>query len=253
MTDSRERIVPGATLDWPSGTGVAFVVPAYREEASIAAVIHGLADAFPRARVIVVNDGSPDGTSRAARETRRATVLDLPVNLGIGGAVQTGFKLALALGSQVVIQVDGDGQHPAHQIRILLDAMTSSGADVVIGSRFREVSSFRSTGMRRLGIGLLRLTNRFVAGVDIADSTSGFRAYNAAALAFLAQRYPADYPEPEAVVMLARAGFRLHETGVVMTERHTGQSSIRGWKSAYYMAKVLLAIALHAFRPAGIR
>jgi len=238
---------------WPEGAGVAFVVPAFREEASIAGVIGSLAGAFPKARIIVVNDGSPDETSRVARGTGRATVLDLPVNLGIGGAVQTGFRHALSCGAEVTIQVDGDGQHPADQIRLLLGAMAASEADVVVGSRFRGVSSFRSTTIRRLGIGLLRLANRLVGGIDIADSTSGFRAYNSRALAFLAQHYPPDYPEPEAVVMLARAGFRLHETGVVMTERHAGQSSIHGWKSAYYMAKVLLAIGLHAFRPRSPR
>ncbi|MEB3237938.1 MAG: glycosyltransferase family 2 protein [Candidatus Sericytochromatia bacterium] len=242
--------LPGA---WPEGAGVAFVVPAYREEASIAAVIDSLTSAFPKADVLVINDGSPDATSRVARATGRATVIDLPVNLGIGGAVQTGFRRGLAIGAEVVIQVDGDGQHPADQIRRLLDAMAATGADVVVGSRFRDVASFRSTPLRRMGIGMLRLANRLVGGVDIADSTSGFRAYNSRALAFLAQHYPPDYPEPEAVVMLARAGFRLHETGVVMTERHAGQSSIHGWRSAYYMTKVLLAIALHAFRPRSIR
>lgn len=233
---------------------IAVIIPAYNEAASIAETIADAASLARAKELIVVNDGSRDATSTIARATGRATVLDLPVNLGIGGAVQTGFRFAARAGHQLAVQFDGDGQHVAAEIERLVAPILAEQADVVIGSRFAErgaaPGTFRSTRSRRLGIRLLALANWLLVGRWVRDSTSGFRAYNRAAVAFLAERYPADYPEPEALVLLGRNGFRLLEVPVVMRERQGGRSSIAGLRSAHYMIKVLLAMLMTALRPA---
>jgi glycosyltransferase involved in cell wall biosynthesis len=233
---------------------IAVIIPAFNEAASIAETIADAASLALDQELVVVNDGSRDATSSIARATGRATVLDLPVNLGIGGAVQTGFRYAARAGHDIVVQFDGDGQHVAAEIERLIAPIRAQQADVVIGSRFVERGSspgaFRSTRSRRLGIRLLALANWLLAGRWVRDSTSGFRAYNREAVAFLADRYPADYPEPEALVLLGRNGFRLVEVPVVMRERQGGRSSIAGLRSAHYMIKVLLAMLMTALRPA---
>jgi len=233
---------------------IAVIIPAFNEAASIAETIADAASLALDQELVVVNDGSRDATSSIARASGRATVLDLPVNLGIGGAVQTGFRYAARAGHDIVVQFDGDGQHVAAEIERLIAPIRAQQADVVIGSRFAERGStpgaFRSTRSRRLGIRLLALANWLLAGRWVRDSTSGFRAYNREAVAFLADRYPADYPEPEALVLLGRNGFRLVEVPVVMRERQGGRSSIAGLRSAHYMIKVLLAMLMTALRPA---
>lgn len=224
------------------------IVPAFNEEASIAATTAEIRAAVPEAGIVVINDGSRDGTSRAARAAG-VTVLDLPYNLGIGGSVQAGFKYAVRLGYQVAVQVDGDGQHPAAEIPKLLAPISSGAADMVIGSRFLPGSSgFRSTASRRMGIAVFRLFNLLLLRRWITDATSGFRAYGPAALPLLAEYYPRDYPEPEAVVFLERRGCRIVEVPVTMRERQGGASSIRGWSELYYMIKVLLALLMEMLR-----
>ena len=224
------------------------VVPAFNEEDNIAATVREIRAGFPEASILVVNDGSRDGTSLAARKTGVA-VLDLPFNLGIGACVQTALKYALDEQFDIVLQVDGDGQHPADQIGKIVQPILEGRADMVIGSRFLPGSDgFRSSGARRLGIRVFRFLNRICLRQKITDSTSGFRAFHRSVLPLLAESYPRDYPEPESIFLLARRGFRIQEVPVAMRPRQGGKSSIRGWRDAYYMLKVLLALLVEMLR-----
>ena len=235
--------------DGPKQADTLVIVPAYNEGASIAGVIADLAGAGLALDILVVNDGSADHTSQAARATGRALVVDLPKNLGIGGAVQTGFKYALRQGYRHAVQFDGDGQHLAAELPKLLTTLQQSGASLVIGSRFLEKhEGFRSTFTRRLGIRIFQVLNSLLIGQKITDNTSGFRAYDRQAIGFLAGCYPVDYPEPEAVILLGRNGFRIAEVPARMRERQAGGSSIAGLASLYYMLKVILAIVMTALR-----
>ncbi len=229
---------------------VLVIIPAFNEAANIVQVITSLHAEFPIADLLVVNDGSTDQTGWQAEKTGLARVIDLPCNLGIGGAVQTGFIFAVRHGYDAVLQFDGDGQHLATESPSLLEPICRDEADVVIGSRF--VSSnrgYQSSPLRRVGIGMFSLLNSLLVKQKITDNTSGFRAYNRQAFTFLAESYPTDYPEPEAVLMLGKNGFRLLEVESRMRERQGGRSSIRGFTSVYYMLKVLLGILMGALRP----
>ncbi|MEJ2698773.1 MAG: glycosyltransferase family 2 protein [Desulfuromonadales bacterium] len=199
--------------------------------------------------ILVVNDGSWDGTYEAAKTTRQALVVNLPNNLGIGGAVQTGFKWAARNGYRVAIQFDGDGQHIAAEVPKLLNALEEQKAGMVIGSRFIEKhSGYRSTFIRRLGIRVFKAINSLLIGQTITDNTSGFRAYDRRTIELLARHYPTDYPEPEVVILLGKNGFSIAEVFTRMQERQGGGSSITGFKGLYYMVKVLLAILMTALR-----
>lgn len=225
------------------------IVPAYNEAKAIGRVIEDLRSLDLTLDILVVNDGSADATSAQARATGKARVVDLPKNLGIGGAVQTGFKYAAANDYSIAIQFDGDGQHLAAEIPKLLQALKNDGASMVIGSRFLEKQAgYRSTFVRRLGIRLFRMVNSLLIGQRVTDNTSGFRAYDRPAIEFLARHYPVDYPEPEAVILLGRNGFRIAEVCTLMRERQGGDSSIAGMTGVYYMIKVLLAILMTALR-----
>lgn len=225
------------------------IVPAYNEGKNIVRVIEDLKGLDLDPDVLIVNDGSSDNTSAVARSTGKAMVLDLPKNLGIGGAVQSGFKYASRNGYQFAVQFDGDGQHLAAEIPKLLAGFERQGANVVIGSRFlRAHNGFRSTFVRRLGILFFRVLNSILIRQKITDNTSGFRAYDRKAIDFLARYYPVDYPEPEAVILLGRNGFRIAEEFTQMRERQGGGSSIAGLKGGYYMIKVLLAILMTSLR-----
>jgi hypothetical protein len=224
-----------------------FIVPAYNEEENLTAVISDLRAHYPDVDIVVVNDGSTDGTAASARSLG-VILLDLPYNLGIGGTVQTGLLFANQEGYDIAIQFDGDGQHQADQVGKLLEAFRDRSCDVVIGSRFLGSSVYRPPLMRRLGITIFQLVNSLVLGRKITDNTSGFRAYSRAAIAFLARNYPHDYPEPESIVTLCRNGFEVVEVPVSMRERQGGRSSITFWRSIYYMCKVLIAIIVGATR-----
>ena len=228
-------------------TRLLFIVPAYNEQASLPAVVRDLRVHHPEAEIVVVNDGSTDNTAAVARSLE-VRLLDLPYNLGIGGAVQAGLLYAAREGYDVAVQFDGDGQHRADQVGRLLDAFGRYGCDVAIGSRFLEPGGYRAPLLRRLGIAIFRGVNSLVLGQTITDNTSGFRAYTRPAIAFLAREYPHDYPEPESVVTLCRHGFRVREVAVTMRERQGGNSSITFYRSLYYMGKVLLAIGVGATR-----
>ena len=223
-----------------------FIVPAHNERQALPGVVADLRQHAP-GDVLVVNDGSTDGTGDVARGLG-AHVLDLPVNLGIGGAVQAGLLFAREHRYDVAVQFDGDGQHRADQVALIVAPVLAGEADVVIGSRFLAPSDYRAPFARRLGIALFAWVNSLVIRRRVTDSTSGFRSYNAAAIGFLAREYPQDYPEPEAVVTLARHGFVLMEVPVAMRDRQGGRSSITLLRSIYYMLKVLIAIAVGATR-----
>jgi glycosyltransferase involved in cell wall biosynthesis len=229
------------------------IVPAYNEEASVKTVIGRIYEAASRLNninleVMVINDGSRDHTSRLAREAG-GKVIDLIYNLGIGGAVQTGFKYAHQNDFDIAIQIDGDGQHDPDCIPDMIAPIIKQEADMVIGSRFlNKNSGFKSTVMRRLGIKIFYWINTLIIRQKITDNTSGFRAYNKRAIAYLQQEYPADYPEPEAVVLLGRKKYKIVEIPVRMQERQGGRSSITFYRSIYYMIKVLLAIFIDALK-----
>lgn len=224
------------------------IVPAFNEEGNIPLVAEEIKNSLPQCDILVVNDCSRDNTSAMARKGSRAKVVDLPHNLGIGGAVQTGFKYAAVNGYDIAVQVDGDGQHIPAEVARLLSAMESKRCDMVIGSRFLDTRSFRTTVSRRAGIKLFYYIFKLLLGIRITDGTSGFRAYNRKCIEYLKDFYPDDYPEPEAIVMLHKKGLRICEVGVRMRERIHGTSSITPIKSFYYMAKVSLSIFLSYMR-----
>jgi glycosyltransferase involved in cell wall biosynthesis len=223
------------------------IIPAFNEETSIKRVIEGVRSTLPQSTILVVNDGSKDLTSQEARDYE-TVVLDLPFNLGIGGAMQAGYKYAHEKGYDIAIQVDADGQHNPKEIPKLLRALTDKGVDMVIGSRFLGDSEFRSSIMRRIGILLFSGVISAIAGQKITDPTSGFRAANRKAIRLFALNYPQDYPEPEAVVLLHQCGLRMGEVPVEMSKRYSGESSITRIRSVYYVVKVLLAIIVDCFK-----
>jgi len=232
----------------PARTALA-VVPAYNEAATIAAVVSSLRRNAPEFDVLVIDDGSTDDTSRLALSAG-ARVVRPPFNLGIGGAVQTGFLAAYEGGYDVMVQVDGDGQHDPAELHKLAEALTP-GVDMVCGSRFLVKGEYLAPVSRRAGIHVFAwLLSRFV-GQPVTDPTSGFRLYNKRAIRLFADDYPHDYPEVEAVLMLHHHRLRMCEVPVRMFQRGGGSSSISSGKSAYYMVKVLLAlfVALARRRP----
>jgi glycosyltransferase involved in cell wall biosynthesis len=217
------------------------IVPAYNEEASLPGVIRDLGEHVPSAEIVVVNDGSHDATAKVAR-TLGIKVLDLPFNLGIGGAMQAGYLYAERNGYDIAVQFDGDGQHLAGEIKKLLEPITTKQADLVVGSRFLSIGGYKAPVFRRLGIGIFSFVLSRILGTTVTDSTSGCRAANRRVIEFFAHTYPDDYPEVEALVLLHKVGLRMVEVPVTMRERTGGKSSITPIRSAYYMTKVLMAI-----------
>jgi hypothetical protein len=228
---------------------ILIIVPAYNEGKNIVRVIEDLRSISLAMDVLVINDGSADDTSAKAKATGKAVVVDLPKNLGIGGAVQTGFKYADRNGYRAAVQFDGDGQHLAEEIQKLLAPLEQGGVNMVIGSRFlMKHKGYRSTFIRRQGIRLFEALNSVLVRQRITDNTSGFRAYDRKVIEFLSLHYTVDYPEPEAVILLGRNGFKISEVPAEMQERQGGDSSIAGIIGLYYMVKVLLAILMAALR-----
>lgn len=225
---------------------VAVVIPAYNEENTIAGVVRGVRGLGPEYQVIVVNDSSRDNTTRNA-EAEGAIVVELPVNLGIGGAVQTGFKYAFDHGFDACVQVDGDGQHPPEDIPLLVERLFSEGLDMVVGSRFMG-GAYRVPLMRALGIRVISIFLRLTTGMTVRDTTSGFRAINRRATGFFAKYYPQDYPEPESLLLAYLKGFKVGEVSVEMKYREYGISSITPFLAVYFMAKVMLAMFIDLFR-----
>ena len=219
------------------------IVPAYNEEKNVSSVIKNLREFCPEYDIIVVNDCSQDNTSGILEELQ-VNYLTLPVNLGIGGAVQSGYLYALRNGYDAAVQFDGDGQHEADYIDDLLRPIVEDNADITIGSRFIEKKGFQSSAARRTGINLLSAVIRLLSGVEVKDVTSGMRAVNRKMIKLYASDYAQDYPEPEAVLSAALHDARILEVPVEMRERASGKSSINSFKSVYYMIKVSLALVL---------
>jgi glycosyltransferase involved in cell wall biosynthesis len=224
------------------------VVPAYNEGATVASVVSTLHEHAPKYDVLVVDDGSTDATAERA-SAAGAAVLPLPFNLGIGGAVQAGFRYALEHDYDFMAQVDADGQHDPRQLVKLEEAMRSDGLlDMVCGSRFLRGSQYPAPISRRTGIHIFAFILSRVVGQRVSDPTSGFRLYNRRAINLFARDYPHDYPEVEAVLMLHHHRLRMREVAVRMFARGGGASSINSGKSVYYMIKVLLAIFVGLLR-----
>jgi glycosyltransferase involved in cell wall biosynthesis len=218
------------------------VVPAYNESATIVAVIEALRQRAPRFDTLVIDDGSTDDTSARASGAG-ATVIKLPFNLGIGGAVQTGFVYGLEHGYDFLAQVDGDGQHDSIELERLIAAMQEQAVDMVCGSRFlSDDHRYPAPISRRTGIHIFAFLLSRIVGMRVSDPTSGFRLYNRRAIELFARDYPHDYPEVEAVLMLHHHRLSMYEVPVRMYTRGGGTSSIGTGKSAYYMVKVLLAL-----------
>ncbi len=226
---------------------VCIIIPAYNEEESICDVIRAIQKSCPSVDIVVVNDASLDRTSEVARRAG-VPVIDLPINLGIGGAMQTGFHYAIDGGYDVAMQVDGDGQHDPVFIPDVLSVLERDEADMVIGSRYLEHTEYRASFMRLFGILMFSWLIDIVANKRIYDPTSGYRAYNKRALSFVASHYPSDFPEPESIVMMLRHGFRLKEVPVEMKQRQGGVSSVRPLKAVYFVASNSIAIVMSAFK-----
>lgn len=223
-------------------SNILVIIPAYNEEESILDVIDDLKVNAPYADHIVVNDGSTDGTQNLLKE-HGIPHINLVKNLGIGGAVQTGYKYALQRGYDIAVQFDGDGQHRAEYISDLIAPIQKGEVDLVVGSRFKgETDGFKSSLMRRLGIIILSGILRMASTNKVEDVTSGFRAAGRRVIELFALYYPDDYPEPESLALVARKGLRLAEVPVSMRERMGGESSIKRMDSVYYMIKVTIAI-----------
>lgn len=223
------------------------IIPAYNEEESLGQVIDQVREAAPFVDVLVVNDGSTDDTPLIAT-CKDAFVLNLPYNLGIGSAMQSGFMFAQRRGYEVALQVDGDGQHDPNEIHDLLQKLSEKEADVVVGSRYIEERGYTTPWLRRIGIIILSTIISLITRQSVTDPTSGFRALNRRAIVFCANDYPFDYPEPESVVLFWRGRLRFVEIPVTMNERYGGQSSITPLRSGYYMVKVILAILIGLLR-----
>jgi glycosyltransferase involved in cell wall biosynthesis len=226
----------------------AAVVPAFNEAASISGVVHEIRAADPEFEVVVVDDGSTDGTAELARRAG-ATVLQLPYNLGIGAAVQTGLRYAHENGFDVAVQIDGDGQHDSADLEKLLAPVVAGRADIAVGTRFAGDGRYRAPLARRIGIALFAGIVSLIVRQRVTDTTSGFRAMNSRGIRLFATDYPHDYPEVEATVLVYRHGLRLVEVPVAMRHRTAGRSSITAFRSLYYMGKVSLALFVGLLRP----
>ncbi|MCR5473594.1 MAG: glycosyltransferase family 2 protein [Lachnospiraceae bacterium] len=223
------------------------IIPAFNEEFSIVRLCDEIREKAKDYDIIVVNDCSEDSTYNICYENN-IKVLDLPVNLGIGGAVQSGYRYAAANGYDYAVQIDGDGQHNAMFLKDMYNTLANENADMVIGSRFLKNEGFQSTLLRRLGIRYFSWLIRLMTGQTITDPTSGFRMVGKKLIREFAEDYPQDYPEPESIVRVLKQGKRVVETPVVMRNRMNGRSSIRLMASVYYMIKVTIAIALERMR-----
>lgn len=217
------------------------IIPAYNEEASIVNTVRDILDHAPGFDYVVINDCSKDRTLQRCRENG-LNVIDLPVNLGIGGGIQTGYRYAVEHGYDVAVQFDGDGQHDASYLQAMADRLERDDLDMVIGSRFIENEGFQSTGLRRFGINFFKFLIKLLYGGTITDATSGMRMCSRRVMEEFSVDYPQDYPEPETVARLLRKKYKVREIPVVMRERSAGTSSINPAKSVYYMIKVSLAI-----------
>ncbi|MDR2864501.1 MAG: glycosyltransferase family 2 protein [Spirochaetaceae bacterium] len=219
------------------------IIPAYNESKNIKLVVENIINNYPQYDYVIVNDGSQDDTAAICYKNNY-NIIDLPVNLGIGGAVQCGYIYAYQNDYDISVQIDGDGQHDPAYVEKLIKPITSGTVDMVVGSRFIERQGFQTSFIRRFGIKLIKSVIKICCGASITDTTSGFRAVNKKLIQFFSGEYAQDYPEPEAIVSAVLTGYRVLELPVVMAERSGGVSSINAVRSVYYMLKVLLALTI---------
>lgn len=223
------------------------IIPAYNEEKSLEKTVSDITEHAPDFDYVIINDCSTDQTAALGR-TKNLHMLNLPINLGIGGAVQTGYQYADKNGYEIAVQFDGDAQHDAKYLDAMMQYLLDEKADMVIGSRFLKKEGFQSSGLRRVGISYFTHLIHALTGTLITDPTSGMRMAGAEVIALFAESYPKDYPEPESVVAVLKRGKKVREYPVIMRERTEGTSSISFQRSVYYMVKVTLAILMEAIR-----
>lgn len=235
-----------------SRTETVILIPAFNEEQSIVSLLAEIKQCGLGMDVVVISDGSGDRTAAVARENG-AEVLELPCNLGVGGAVQAGFMYAWECGYKYAVRCDGDGQHPPSEIHKLVNCMKASNVDLVIGSRFLADESYRSTIMRSLGISLLSALLSIICRRRVTDPTSGFQMLSRPLLYCFSRCYPTDYPEPEALALLRREGYDFREAAASFRKRRTGRSTIRHWNAIYYVIKVLLALIVDRAKSVDLR
>ncbi len=228
------------------------IIPAYNEESSVGQVVHSIFASVSGVDVLVVSDGSRDNTVSVAKQAG-AFVISLPVNLGIGGAMQTGYRYAAEQGYEYAVQVDADGQHDPVDLPRLLAEAKKMEANLIIGSRYVAKTGYQSTHARRLGMILLSGFVQMAVGYPVKDTTSGYRVADRRVIELFSAYYPLDYPEVEVLVLLHRHHIKVREVSVEMRERQAGHSSITTLKSIYYMFKVTLAIGLEVLRIQTIR
>lgn len=227
---------------------VLFIIPAYNEEECIVRTVKNITDYNKKNKteydVLVINDGSTDNTEKVLVDNK-INHIKLINNLGIGGAVQTGYKYALENNYDYAIQFDGDGQHNVLYTEKILEPLRTNKADMVIGSRFIEdIDTFKSSAARRLGIKIISIFIKLTTGKKIYDTTSGMRAINRKLINEFSGYYPVEYPEPVSTTLMLKKGYKVDEVSVEMNERESGVSSIRAWKNIYYMINVVLSILI---------
>lgn len=231
---------------------IIIIVPAYNEEKSIGRVIEDIKTHIPSVDILVVNDCSLDSTSRVAKN-KGVFVIDFPFNLGIGAAMQAGYKFAQQGNYDIAVQCDGDGQHPAYQIKNLISPLIENKADIVVGSRFLGKFGYRSSFSRQVGIILFSWLLSLITKTRLTDTTCGFRAINKKTITSFSFYYPCDYPEVEALVLAHKEGLRITEVPVRIYPRKQGSSSIGFFDSFYYTVKVFLAILIDLFETVPCR
>lgn len=223
------------------------IIPAYNECKSIRKAVADIKEYAPGFDYVVINDCSTDETLDICRKYGLNHV-NLSVNLGIGGAVQTGYIYGCQYGYDVAVQFDGDGQHDAAYLEMMAEKLCETNSDMIIGSRFLKKEGFQSSGLRRIGIWYFSVLLKVLTGKRVTDPTSGMRMVNRDVMKIYAMNYPKDYPEPESVMAILRMGKKVTEVPVIMKERKEGTSSIGGFRSVYYMIKVTLAILMERLR-----
>jgi len=237
---------PAAVRPSTCGPRVLIIIPAFNERHSVGNVVRGLRRLEPDYDVLVIDDGSTDDTVNQVPGD--VAVVSLPFNLGIGGAMQTGYRYAALHGYDIAVQVDGDGQHRPSEVHKLVHELQRAGADMVVGSRFHRPTKFRQSITRMTGIRVLSTWTRILCGLSITDCTSGFRAANQKVIRAFAHWYPEDYPEPEVILLLHRSGFKVVETAARMRRRMYGKTSISLVHGLWYVAKVGACLALDMIR-----
>lgn len=221
------------------------IIPAFNEAGCIVDTVRDIIDNAPEFDYVIINDCSRDDTLRLCEE-HNFNVVTLPINSGIGAAVQTGYLYAKRYGYEYAIQVDGDGQHDAAFLGTMADYMQEHNTGMLIGSRYIEKRGFQSSGLRRFGIRYFTVLIKILTGKKITDPTSGMRMVGRDIIEYFADEYPKDYPEPETAVTILKKGWSVEEIPVVMKERKAGSSSISPKRSVYYMIKVSLACVIAA-------